>query len=283
MKMRNKTLLFIVTVITLLAFLCSSSNKTPSQIGRFNVEKDLLLVQLDCKTDVDDLQTAAGLATLMSNSEFSEINFHVVTGAYGIQGGLYLPPNSLLELAFKNNWTDAHENFEDAIEQVKVFVKNTLENEGDIWIAEAGQSDFSAALVKTIQSDLANVNTSKRIHIVQHGRWNEENTSPENLEFVKKNTDYKKIADGNAVGNGTPGFRFPKYTQWRNKIKDPKLIEIWQHSIDLCDIYNDKEGRYNNEAISKGGLDFSDLVEVCWIFGLEDIKDIEHFFDLYSN
>ncbi|NLZ95375.1 MAG: hypothetical protein GX921_06075, partial [Bacteroidales bacterium] len=136
--MRNKTLLYIVTVISLLAFSCNSSDKTPSQLGHFNAEKDLLLVQLDCKTDVDDLQTAAGLATLMSNSEFSEINYHVVTGAYGIQGGLYLSPNSLLELAFKNNWTDAHENFESAIEQVKLFVEATLENEGDIWIAEAG-------------------------------------------------------------------------------------------------------------------------------------------------
>jgi len=29
-------------------------------------------------------------------------------------------------------------------------------------------------------------------------------------------------------------------------------------------------------------LDFSDLSEVCWILGLQDIKDTEHFFNLYS-
>ena len=37
-----------------------------------------------------------------------------------------------------------------------------------------------------------------------------------------------------------------------------------------------------NEAISAGGLDFSDHSEVCWILGLQDIKDTEEFFNLYA-
>jgi hypothetical protein len=43
--------------------------------------------------------------------------------------------------------------------------------------------------------------------------------------------------------------------------------------------YNGSEGRYENKAVRKGGLDFSDLSETCWIFGLEDLKDAEAFFD----
>ena len=100
---------------------------------------------------------------------------------------------------------------------------------------------------------------------------------------MKGNADYNRIPDGNAIGNGSPGFLSHEYTEWRSKIKDPKLLEIWQHSIDVANKYNGKEGRYNNPAIADGGLDFSDLAEVCWIFGLEDIKDVEHFFNLYSN
>lgn len=278
--MKYKAILILLSVIYM-SLACSADNT--AKVGRFNVEKDILLVQLDCKTDVDDIHTAAALATMMYNSEFSNINYHVVTGAYGTQGGEYVPPNSLLELAFENNWTDAHENFDDALKETKVLVKAILENGGDIWIAEAGQSDFSAELIKAIQSDLNDINTSQRIHIVQHSAWNEENTSPSNLAFVKENSDYKKIPDGNAVGNGSPGFASHEYTEWRSKIKESKLLETWQLAIDIANKYNGKDGRYNNPAIADGGLDFSDLAEVCWIFGLEDIKDVEHFFNLYSN
>ena len=127
------------------------------------------------------------------------------------------------------------------------------------------------------------MNISQRIHLVQHSDWNEEVTSPAYLDFVKTNIDYQKIPDGNVVGNGSPGFRSPEYTQWKDKMTNTKLIETWQLAIDLSNKYNGKEGRYLNEAISAGGLDFSDLSEVCWILGLQDIKNTEHFFNLYAN
>jgi hypothetical protein len=219
----------------------------------------------------------------MSDSRFSKIQYHAVAGTYGIQDGLYVTPNDLFQLAFGDNWTDAHENTKKAVEKVKAIALATLDKQGDIWIADAGQSDFSAALVKVIQADLPDLNISERIHIVQHSDWNEEVTSPGSLDFVKKNTDYHKIPDGNAVGNGTPGFRSPEYTQWKNKITNPELIAIWQLAIDLSNRYNGKEGRYNNEAISAGGLDFSDLSEVCYILALQDIKDTTQFFDLFAN
>ncbi|MEJ2113244.1 MAG: hypothetical protein P8X62_05980 [Flavobacteriaceae bacterium] len=78
-------------------------------------------------------------------------------------------------------------------------------------------------------------------------------------------------------------LRSPEYSNWKDKIRNPKLIEIWQLAIELSNRYNGKEGRYHNEAISAGGLDFSDTSEVCWILGLQDIEDTEHFFDLFSN
>jgi len=281
--MKLRTLLLIALSTIFFAFKINAADKIPLKAGHLNLEKDLLLVQFDCKTDVDDLQSAAALATLMSDTKFSKIHYHAVAGTYGIQKGLYVPPNELFQLAFGGNWTDAHKNRKGAIEQVKTIVKSTLANQGDIWIADAGQSDFTAELIKAIQSDLPEINTSLRIHVVQHSDWNEEVTSPGSLDFVKKNSDYHKIPDGNVVGNGTPGFRSPEYTQWKSKIKNPKLIEIWQLAIDLSNKYNGKKGRYKNEAILAGGLDFSDLSEVCWILGIQDIRDIDQFFNLYSN
>jgi hypothetical protein len=281
--MNYKILTVIVIATFLISFRSHAMDEIFSRSCSFNIEKDLLLVQFDCKTDVDDLQSAAALAMLLADSKFSGIHYHAVAGTYGIQEGLYLPPNDLFQLAFGENWTDAHENTKKAAEQVMVVIKATLINQGDIWIAEAGQSDFTASLVKAIQSELPEICISQRIHVVQHSDWNEKSTSPENLQFIKKNTGYQKIPDGNVVGNGTPGFRSPEYTGWKNHITDPKLIAIWQLAIDLSSKYNGKEGRYNNEAISAGGLDFSDLSEVCWILGLQHIKDTEQFFNLYAN
>lgn len=272
--------LFLFLAVSIPAF--GTVIDVDSKVRTFNKEKDLLLVQFDCKTDVDDLQTAAALATLLANSNFTDINYHAVAGTYGIQEGLYVPPNDLFQLAFGDQWTDAHNNMKGAVEKVAPLVIETLSKKGHVWIADAGQSDFSAELVKAVQKVLPKTNTSKRIHVVQHAGWNEEVTTPEKLLFVKLNTDYMKIPDGNGVGNGTPGFRSPEFTNWDDKITNPRLKEIWQLAIDLSNKYNGKEGRYNNEAIAAGGLDFSDLSEVCWILGINDIKDTEQFFNLYS-
>ena len=283
--MKTKILILFAILTIVMAFKTNAINNHCLKAKRFNIEKDLLLVQFDCKTDVDDIQTAAALVTLLSSSNFSQINYHAVAGTYGIQEGLYVPPNPLFHLAFGDNWTDAHENLEAAVEKVIMIIETTLASQGDIWIAEAGQSDFTARVINVIQSDLPDISISQRIHVVQHSDWNEDVTSPESLEFVKKYADYYKIPDGNRVGNGTPGFRSPEFThtQLKSKISDPKLTAIWQLAIDISQEFNGKEGRYNNEAITAGGLDFSDLAEVCWILGLEDIKDTEHFFRLYGN
>ena len=251
--------------------------------GSFNVKRDLLLVQFDCKTDVDDLHTMAAFSTLMSDPEFANIQYHAVAGTYGIQEGLYVPPNDLVQLSFGDNWTDAHEQFDEAVHEVKEIAIKTLVKDGDIWIAEAGQSDFTAEVIKAVKMDLPDLNISKRIHVVQHSQWNEDSTSPEALLFVQDHADYRKISDGNIVGNGTPGFVTVDESYIRDDIKDPKLIEVWQLAIDLANQYNGKEGRYDNKAISGGGLDFSDLSEVCYILGVGSIKNAEQFFDDYSD
>ncbi len=274
---------FLLSAILLLSYSTNSQVTISLKEKRFNVGKDLILAQFDCKTDVDDLHTVASFVTLMSNAKFSNVNYHAVAGTYGVQEGLYVPPNALFQLAFGDNWTDAHSDFEAAVDQVKKIALKTLSNNGNIWIADAGQSDFSAALVKSIQKDLLDVDVSKRIHLVQHSNWNEEVTSTTSLKFVKEQINYHKISDGNTVGNGTPGFRTPDFKNWKAEISDKRLKEIWQLAVDLGNQYNGKEGRYLNEAIAAGGLDFSDLSEICWMLDLEDIKDTTEFFNLYMN
>jgi hypothetical protein len=280
-----KTKFFNLFAIALLLVNPVSQAADPKalQPGGFDREKDLLLLHCDFKTDVDDVQTVAGFATLLADPAFSNIDYHVVAGTYGVQEGLYVPPNPLLQLAFGDNWTDAHADRDSALEKVKKIAIRTLSNQGHIWISEAGQSDFSAQLIKAIQADMPDLDSAQRIHVVQHAGWNEEVTSPDLLDYVKENADYSKIPDGNGVGNGTPGFRDPDFTQWKSKISDPRLSEIWQLAIDISDTYNGQDDRYLNEAIAAGGLDFSDLAAVCWILGLQDdLKDVNDFFARFS-
>lgn len=248
----------------------------------FNPKRDLLLLHCDCKTDVDDVHTMAAMATLLAHPNFKKVKTHVVTGTYGTQRGLYVPPNNVLELAFKGKWSDAHADFEVAVILVAKLAAKTLKKNGHVWIADAGQSDFSASVVKALKAELPGIDTKTSITVVQHSNWNEEVTTPELLQYVKDETDYRKIPDGNAVGNGTPGFRTPGYDLWRERVNDPRQRAIWQLAVDVANRYNAADGRYHNEAISAGGLDFSDLSEVCWILGISKIKDTAEFFDLYA-
>jgi len=53
-----------------------------------------------------------------------------------------------------------------------------MRNQGTIWIAEAGQSNFTAALVKAVQVKFPEINTKNKFHVVQHSEWNESVTAP---------------------------------------------------------------------------------------------------------
>lgn len=266
----------ILMLIVLTA--CSSHHNSHETLGKFHPAKDLFLAHFDCKTDVDDLHSVAAVATILADPRFDNVKYHAVAGAYGTQVGLYVPANELFAMAFGRHWSDAHTDYSNALAEVTEIATNTLQRGGDIWIAEAGQSDFSADLARRIQSDLPLIDTAERIHLVQHSDWNEEVTTPDKLHFVKKMTDYHKIADGNVVGNGTPGFRCETMPEWRRYITDPHLVKVWQLALDLAQKYNGAQQRYHNAAIASGGLDFSDVAESCWIFGFANLSDATAFF-----
>lgn len=266
-------------------FVTFQSHATTSQVvnnNHFNLQKDLLLLQCDCKTDVDDIHVIAAFATLVASPQYKDINYLPVAGTYGIQEGLYVPPENLMRKAFGTKWVNAHKNPQKALKRVLDKAKRTLSAKGDVWIAEAGQSDFSAKLIKAIKKDLPKINTTERIHIIQHSNWNEKETTPEDLKYVKINTDYQKIPDGNKAGNGTPGFQTYNKIDWKSFFTDTHQIEVWKLARKVAKKYVGKDGRYNNKSIAKGGFDFSDLSEVCWILGLNDITNVQTFFKAYA-
>jgi hypothetical protein len=274
-------------VLILLVSACLSSCGVEEDIasdllGRFDRNKDLYLAHFDAKTDVDDIHSVAAVATMLADPRFSEVNYHAVAGTYGIQEGLYVPAEELFNLAFEERWSDAHADFDRALNEVSNLAIATLNDGGSIWIADAGQSDFSAALVRRIQELMPEAAVKDHIHIIQHADWNEEVTTPEDLAFVKEAANYHKIPDGNGPGNGTPGFRSDKIISWQVQVSDARLQEIWTTAIAIANTYNGAHGRYLNESIQKGGLDFSDVAEMTWIFGFNDLVDANDFFREFS-
>lgn len=260
-----------------LFLLSTSVDAQTAKLGFFDVENDLLIANYDSKPDVDDLMSIAAFATILKDSRFSGVNYIATAGAYGTQGGTFIEAADLFNLAFVEYWVDAHSNKEKALSVLLKKSKKTLKAGGDVWIAEAGQSDVSADLVEMIRSELPEVDTKQRIHLVQHSLWNESVTTEDKFNYVRNYTDYTKIPDGNASDNGTPNFRTEDGSWWVKVLEDPETREIWAEAQKLTKEHNIIAG-YDNEAIGAGGFDFSDTVEICWIFGFNNLEGVDDFF-----
>jgi hypothetical protein len=255
----------------LAAFLCSCGETGSADsvyVGQFNLERDLYLAHFDLKTDVDDAHSVAAVATMLADDRFENVRYHALAGAYGTQGGAYVPANDLFGMAFGENWSDAQNNYNQALDEVSTLAAGVIQDGGKIWIAEGGQSDFSAALIRKLRNRLPDADIKNSVNIVQHTNWNEEVTTPEDLAFVRDVATYHRIPDGNAPGNCTPGFRSDEVIDCQHHIDDQRQISTWERAIEIADRYNGVEDRYLNESILTGGLDFSDTSETCWIFGL---------------
>ncbi len=275
--------LALTLVISALLSSCAfQEGSKPDLLGRFDRDKDLYLAHFDVKTDVDDVHSVAGVATMLADPRFSKVRYHAVAGTYGIQEGLYVPAEKVFELAFGDHWSDAHGDLDKALDEVLRLSIETLNDEGSIWIADAGQSDFSAALIRKIQKLIPESTVKDRVHVVQHADWNEEVTTAEDLAFVKVSASYQKIPSGNAPGNGSPGFRSNTAVNWQEYVSDVRLTKIWTMAVEIANKYNGVDGRHLNEAIQNGGLDFSDVAETAWIFGFSDLTDANDFFEKFS-
>ena len=272
-----KKILISLTIIvsTLLSFTTMAKDPT------FNIKSDLLLLNFDLKTDVDDVHTMAALDLILRSPTYKELNYFAVAGTYGVQGGLYVPANNLFNMIFSEHWTDAHEARKTSIIQTTKKIKATLAMGGNIWIAEAGQSDYTQTLLETLKSEGITV-PKNNIIVVQHSEWNEKETSHDALAYVKENTTYIKIADGNKAGNGSAGFNEETFAS--KSLENKKLLSsvTWIKANKISAQYNGINGRYNNKAISNGGIDFSDLSEVIRILDIKNTPDVASFFNQFN-
>ena len=279
MNLKSLTLSLLITVCTVLG----------GHAQTFNKQTDLLLANFDLKPDEDDIMAAAALACMLKHPDLDGVNFYAVAGAYGDQDHLFITAGvpdyyNLLFGEENTNWTNAHAYWDESVKRIKNKVIPVLNAGGQVFVQEAGQSNITYDVLQAVLADgMDLVTIKKQVIIVQHSRYNENNTTPTELEWLKAHTIYKKIDDGNTDDNETPGYR-TKDNKWLDIAKstnNPNKAsrKIWTAADEICDAW---EGEWTNKWIAAGGIDFSDCVENWFIFNLaKQADDIESFWNRY--
>jgi len=275
-----------VFTICALAVLMAATNAFSRQY--FNKSKDLLLANFDLRPDEDDVMAAAGLACMLRHPDLAGVDYYVVAGAYGKQGGSYITsavPNFYNSLfgAQNQRWTHAHTDWNGSVNRVAIKVRAILNNGGKVFVQEAGQSDFTHDMLKKVISDGVAASVVKsRVIVVQHSDWNENQATQWKLNWVRSNTDYNKIADGNG-NNATPQYNL-RQTTWLNQARsssNPNAAarSFWTQADNICRNWN---ASWENPTIANGGVDFSDCVENWWIFNIGDkANNVSKFWSRY--
>ena len=230
--------------------------------AQFVQDQDLISLHYDHAPDRDDGHaTVAALAVVRSLG----IVPHVVSGAHGTGNASQYQPEAevVMRAAWGSAWVDANGNRQSAVNATASRWLNTLLNGGDIWVAEGGQSDLTAAVVRSINNSNPSINARNRIHVVQHSRFNESNANQSDLRFTQSNTDYILIADGND-DNATAdlNMRSDRFVQLA---RNSQFSSAWNAAFSYLD--------------PNFKLDFSDTVLLLHILGIgrDQIATVDDF------
>lgn len=235
------------------------SSAEPEGARNFDQTKDFLSLHYDHAPDKDDAHSAAADRTILESRYGRDwIKKHVaaVSGTYGKNAKGFNPKSDeVMDAAWNDcgGWLAGHTKRERVVTGLFERWSAVLRNGGDVWVKEGGQSDITAEVVKRIRGQIPDTDTNKRIHVVQHSSWNEEQTTDEALAYTKTHTDYIRIKDSNRflnVAGGNEAF----VTAAR---QHPVFGPLWKAAF----TYYPPENR----------LDFSDTGELMHILGLGEI------------
>lgn len=224
-----------------------------------SAEKDLLSLHYDHAPDKDDGQSAAADRTILGtlfDIEWMKKHVVAVSGAYGENAKRFNVKSDAVMDAVWNDcggWLAGHTKRAEVVAELVQRWTAALKAGGDVWVKEGGQSDITAVVVRRIGEASPDIDTTARIHVVQHADWNESKTTDAALAYVKKHTDYIRIRDANNYLNIKGGHEsFEKAA-----VAHPVYGPMWKAAF----VYYDPNDR----------LDFSDTGELMRILGLGEI------------
>jgi hypothetical protein len=245
---------------------------TNTTLGHFNLSRDLFVAHHDTGADLDDVYAMAAEGTMLRDRRFAGVRYYAVTGTCtrGYKASK-IDAKSVLELAFPGKWSSAFEDWKGSVAAESALVIQTLKGGGDVWLMEGGASDFTADVLRKASADYPAGNL-KRIHVVQHSLYNQNKlTTPSDLAYVKERADYIKVPDGGGK------FVTTNSAWWPAAKSHPKDGPLWTAARSLADRWNGKT-EYTNPALAKGGFDFSDSIEMAYIFGFDNLPSVDAFF-----
>lgn len=244
----------------------TQASTTPTIEGPFDPRIDLLSVHYDHAPGRDDAQSAVAAREI---TDRLGIEPHVVSGTYGTNGhGYNTNSEYVMDEAWGDAWYNAHSDRQGAVLSTADRWLATIDAGGRVWVAEGGQSDFTAGVIRELQQRRPGLDTRQVLHVVQHNDFNEEASTDADLDLVRSATTYTRIADGNIADNGTadldmmtPGFA--------DIALGGRYGSAWQAAFD----YHHQDGR----------IDFSDTVEVLHIIGVgtDEVADPLGFADYF--
>lgn len=254
--------------ILLLIIGFGSVNLDYAQFSEFNPQKDLISLHYDHAPDRDDGHSAVADRVILQEqfgADWLPAHVVAVSGAYGTNGDQFRPESdAVMDAAWKNccGWIDAHEDWKAAVRALYTRWTNVIDKGGSIWVKEGGQSDLTADVIRMIKAKNPGIDINRSIHVVQHSDWNEDQTTDNDLAYVKSTSDYIRISDANAYlndRNGNPEFA-------KKALADPTYGSVWKVAFS----YLDPDER----------VDFSDTGELLAILGIK-INSVDGFADKY--
>ncbi|WP_158838061.1 hypothetical protein [Polaribacter sp. L3A8] len=275
--MNFKNVLFIL-------FIVFSNLITATERPFFDKKKDLLIAQFDSKPDPDDIHAQAALGSLLAHKDFKGVHYYAVAGAIGSQNGKFIASDRLFKMAFGRKWTNAHTDWDGSVKRITKKVVAVLKKGGKVWVQEAGQSnitaDWVAEVLKTVSKDVVKSN----VIVVQHSSWNEKKTAALDLQYVKSKTTYFALDDGNHPKDGKKGDRgsysTPEYRgkdiKWITLAKtatNKKVRKLWIEADAIIAKKFPNKFPHKWSYIHYDGVDYSDSVEIWWIFNIGEAAD----------
>jgi hypothetical protein len=225
----------------------------------FDQTRDLLSLHYDHAPDKDDGHSTAADRTILESLYGRDwIKKHViaVSGAYGKNAKSFnQKSDAVMDAAWNDcgGWLAGHTSREQVVAELVERWSRVLQGGGDVWVKEGGQSDITAAVVANIRRQLPDIDTTRRVHVVQHSNWNEGQTTDAALASTKEHAHYIRIQDANRYLNikgGNEAFE-------RSAVQHAIFGQFWRAAFAY---YNPKQR-----------LDFSDTGELMHILGLGEL------------
>lgn len=226
----------------------------------FDPGRDLIALHYDHAPDKDDGHSAAADRTLLESlygTAWISNRVVAVSGAYGRNRTSFnVRSDHVMDAAWQDcgGWVDAHRDWTGSVTRLAARWGATLAASGHIHVKEGGQSDITAEIVKQLQAQHPEVAFTQRVHVIQHSTWNEQQTTPAALAYVRTNAHYVRIPDANRylnVKGGDAAFE-------RAATNSPAFRPVWQAAFRY---YSPRER-----------LDFSDTGELLYILGLGEVS-----------